>query len=107
MLGRIQETDTSAPVRRGAYLYYTRTEKGKQYDINCRRRDDDEEILLDENLRAEGHDYYGVGVFAVSEDDRYLVYSEDFNGGESYVLRVKDLTKGELLPDELSGTYYS
>ena len=108
MLGRIQETDTSAPVRRGRYVHYTRTEKDKQYDINCRRRDDGpEETLLDENVRAEGHDYYGVGVFAVSDDDRYLAYSEDFSGGESYVIHVKDLHSGDLLPDELTGTYYS
>src|SRR5712691_3401795 len=37
MLGRIQQTDTSAPVRRGEYFYYVRTEEGKQYEIYCRK----------------------------------------------------------------------
>src|SRR3954451_9423966 len=40
MLGRIHETDTSAPTRRGPYQYYVRTEEGKQYEINCRRLED-------------------------------------------------------------------
>ena len=107
MLGRIQETDTSAPTRWGPYEYYSRTEEGKQYSIACRRRDGVEEILLDENVRAEGHDYYAVGVFDVSEDHSVLAFSEDVTGNESYVLRFKDLATGELLPDELHGTYYS
>jgi oligopeptidase B len=107
MLGRIQQTDTSAPVRDGPYSYYSRTEEGRQYDINCRSRDGREEILLDENERAHGHDYYAVGVYECSDDHRYLAFSEDTSGAESYVLRVKDLANGELLPGELARTYYS
>src|SRR5207248_9565279 len=86
LLGRIQETDVSAPVRRGPYEYYVRTEQGKQYEINCRRRDGVEEILLDENVQAEGHEYYAVGIYSVSEDHRLLGYAEDTTGGESYTL---------------------
>src|SRR5215831_1854225 len=37
MLGRIKQTDLSVPVRRGSYYYYSRTEEGKQYPIQCRR----------------------------------------------------------------------
>jgi oligopeptidase B len=50
MLGRIKQTDLSVPTRRGAYLYYSRTEEGKQYPIQCRKNggmDGAEEILLD------------------------------------------------------------
>jgi len=38
MLGRIKETDLSVPYRQGDYFYYSRTEKGKQYPIYCRKR---------------------------------------------------------------------
>ena len=38
MLGRIKETDESVPYREGLYLYYSRTEEGKQYRIFCRKR---------------------------------------------------------------------
>ena len=110
ILSRIQETDTSAPTPRPPYLYYSRTEEGKQYSIICRRKDEPdapEEILFDENAMAEGHDYFSLGVMAVSEDHTLAAYSEDFTGGESYTMRVKDLATGEDLPDVLEGTYYS
>src|SRR5262249_2775110 len=37
ILGRIKEDDTTVPYRRGDYFYYSRTEKGNQYPIHCRR----------------------------------------------------------------------
>src|SRR6185295_14223489 len=40
MLGRIQETDMGVPYRKGAFLYYSRTEAGRQYPIQCRKRDE-------------------------------------------------------------------
>jgi oligopeptidase B len=110
MLSRIQETDVSAPVRRPPFVYFSRTQEGKQYAIACRRRDvadAPEEVILDENVLAEGHDYFAVGVLSVSEDHNLLAYSEDFTGAESYTLRIKDLSSGDLLPDTLEGTYYS
>jgi oligopeptidase B len=109
-LSRIQQTDVSAPTRRGPYRYYTRTEEGKQYPIYCRRSDEpgsEEEILLDENVLAEGHEYFALGTFAPSEDHSLAAYSEDTTGAESYTLRVKDLRTGEHLADTLEGTYYS
>ena len=39
MLARIKEDDTSVPYRFGEWLYYSRTETGKQYPIYCRKRD--------------------------------------------------------------------
>ena len=56
MLGRIKQTDLTVPVRRAGYLYYSRTEEGKQYPIQCRRKgsmDAPEEVLLDPNELAE------------------------------------------------------
>ena len=110
MVGRIQETDTSAPVRLDDYYYYTRTEKGKQYKIYCRKHgslDAEEEILLDLNRLAEGHDYLNLGVFSVSPNQRFLAFSLDTSGAEEYVVRVKDLETGEQLPEEITNTAYS
>ena len=56
---------------------------------------------------AEGHDYFSLGVMAVSEDHTLAAYSEDFTGGESYTMRVRDLASGKDLSDVLEGTYYS
>ncbi len=110
ILGRIQETDMSVPVKRDDYFYYTRTEEGKAYSIQCRKRgtlDAPEEILLDSNALAEGQQYFRLGNFAVSPDHRLLAYSTDLEGDEAYTIYVKDLPTGELLPDRIANTYYS
>src|SRR6266581_2258308 len=102
MLGRIQQTDLSVPYRLRGYLYFTRTEEGKQYAIHCRRCDAEgsaEELLLDLNLLAEGHSFLGLDSFEVSEDNHLLAYSTDTTGFRQYVLQVKDLRDGKTFPE--------
>lgn len=104
--GRIKETDLSVPVKDGEYFYYSRDEEGKQYKIHCRKKgsmDAPEEILLDENVLAEGREYMNVGTFAISPDHRLLAYSIDETGAERYDLVIKNLETGELYPDRIDG----
>ncbi len=108
ILGRIQQTDLSVPTKRGDYLYYTRTEEGKQYAIYCRRHlHGKEEVLLDGNAMAEGKKYFRVGNFVASPNHKLLAYSVDFEGDEAYTIHIKDLTTGNLLSDAIPNTYYS
>jgi oligopeptidase B len=100
MLGRILQTDLSVPYRLRGYLYFTRTEEGKQYPIHCRRSDGEnssEELLLDLNALAAGHSFLSLGAFAVSDDNSLLAYSLDTTGFRRYTLHVKDLRIGETL----------
>jgi oligopeptidase B len=103
MLGRIQETDLSVPYPEGAYLYYTRTEEGKQYPIYCRSDETGELVTLDLNALANenGYKFLSVGAYRVSDDGRYLAYTTDTTGFREYTLRIKDLQTGEHLPDVL------
>ncbi|WP_163506966.1 S9 family peptidase [Fodinicola acaciae] len=115
---RTQETDLSVPARKGDWWYYSRTVEGQQYSIHCRaavtgdeppatgEAVDGEQVLLDENELAEGHDFLSVGTFDVSPDGRLLAYAVDFDGNERFTLRVKDLETGELLGDEVPDTFY-
>lgn len=110
MKGRIQETDSTVPEKRGGYLYYERTEAGKQYPIFCRRKDSPdspEEILLDQNVLAEGKIFCSVSGFAVSPDGNKLAYSVDRNGDEVYTIHIKDLQTGALFPEAISNAYGS
>jgi oligopeptidase B len=110
MLGRIQQTDVSVPVKRGGYFYYSRTEEGKQYPIYCRKKgslDTQEEVLLDGNQMAEGKKYFRVGNFVASPNHKLLAYSVDFEGDEAYTIHVKNLETGKLQSDEIPNTYYS
>ena len=104
-LGRIQQTDLSVPVRRGAYHYYSRTEEGKQYAIQCRRKASKagsydaaaaEELLLDQNELAKGLTFLGLGSLALSDDDRTLLFSTDTTGYRQYTLFTKDLATGKV-----------
>ncbi len=104
MLGRILQTDLSVPYRLRGYLYFARTEEGKQYPIHLRRRDTEnapEELLLDLNALAEGHSFLSLGALAVSDDNSLLAYSLDPTGFRQYTLQIKDLRSGETLPERI------
>ncbi len=127
MKARIKETDMSVPSRRGPWWYYGRSEEGKSYPIHCRRPaadvdelppagepGGDEEILLDENVLAEGHDYFALGTAVVSPDHRVLAYGTDTAGDERYELRFRSigadgLSDGpaEVVPDTGYGLAWS
>ena len=101
MLGRIKETDLSVPIRRDGYWYYSRTEEGKQYSIQCRRKgsmaEGSEEILVDLNVLAEGKPFMTLGDVAVSDDTNLLAYSTDETGFRQYTMVIKDLRTGQFL----------
>src|SRR5438067_11062915 len=70
MLSRIQEDDSTPPVRVGSFWYYQRTEKGKQYPILCRSASPGaaEHVVLDLNVLAAGKKFLGLGGWQVSDD---------------------------------------
>lgn len=106
---RLQEDDQTVPVQIDDFLYYERTEAGRQYPIYCRRSgsiDAPEEILLDLNRLAEDSTYAAIGNICPSPNHRLLAYSFDDAGDETYTLFVKDLATGELLPERIPNTYY-
>jgi len=112
---RILETDLTAPIKDGEWWYTSRTEEGRNYAIHCRGRsaaDATSQILLDENHEAEGRDFFSVDSFDISNSQQLLAWSVDFDGGEKYTLRFRDLDSGLELPDVVeeiawSGTAWS
>lgn len=107
MKARIKEKDESVPVFKNGYFYYTRTEDGKQYYKYCRKKgslEAPEELLLDVDKMAEGHAYYAVSGFAVSEDNKLLAYAIDEVSRRQYTIHVKNLETGEILKDEIKNT---
>jgi oligopeptidase B len=117
---RTKETDLSVPTRRGSWWYYTRSFDGKQYDVVCRCPVADpndweppvfdehtdipgEQVLLDQNIEAEGRDFFALGAASVSIDGNILAYSSDVVGDERYTLRFKNLRTSELYPDQIVG----
>ena len=121
---RVKQTDMSVPTRAGDYWYYGRSEEGKEYGFSCRipvsegqdpweppvipeeGKPSGEQILLDNNALAEGHDYFALGAASVTKSGRYLAYSTDTEGDERFELFIKDLSTGELLDDHLTDIFY-
>jgi oligopeptidase B len=102
MVAHIKETDMSVPYRWGGYFYYTRTEQGKQYPINCRKKGSinaKEEVVLDQNELATDLKFFSVGAFVPSDDGNLLAYSTDTTGYRQYKLQFKDLRTGQVLPE--------
>lgn len=119
---RIEETDISVPVLRGAWWYFERTREGLDYAISCRVASapgdftppvidanstlPDEQIILDENVEAEGHDFLSVGVLMVSPDDQWVAVGTDFEGNERHHVTVRPLAGQTPISDELDDVYY-
>ncbi len=122
ILSRIDEDDLSVPVKKGPWMYFWRTRQGLSYPIHCRMKAssaasvdfdlmrhkdrEDEEVILDENDLAAGHDYFALGNMEVSPDHRFLAYLFDTTGSEVFTLRIRDLHAGSDLDEEVAGTSY-
>ena len=108
-VGRVQETDTSAPVFHKGWWTYTRTVEGLDYEIYCRRlgsMEAAEQVLLDGNELAKGHKYFDLGYAERSPDENLLAYAADFDGSERHELHFRDLSSGKDLSDIVTGVYY-
>ena len=53
-----------------------------------------EELLLDLDALAEGHEFFSLGGSSISPDARMLAWSVDTEGDERYTVRVKDVADG-------------
>jgi oligopeptidase B len=117
---RTKETDLSVPSRRGDWWYYGRSFEGKQYGVQCRCPVSDpddwtppeldehteipgEQVLLDENVEAEGHDFFSLGAASVTLDGNTLAFSVDVVGDERYTLKFRNLSTGEMYDDTIVG----
>jgi oligopeptidase B len=113
LTARVPPEEESVRWARGGYSYFTRTLPGQNYPQFRRVRPgsgERSELLLDqEQLLADPActgGYVELGVREVSPDGRLLAYSVDFDGGELYQLRVRDLARGVDLADRIEATYY-
>lgn len=111
MKGRIKEDDQTVPYFKSGYYWYVRYEKGDEYPIYCRRRenmDAEEEIILDVNQLAAGKAYYQVGGTSTTPDQKTLAFATDEVGRRIYTICFKNLNTGEIYPDlipEVTGNF--
>lgn len=104
---RIKQDDESVPVRKRGYLYYTRFEKGQDYGLHCRKKDEKnakEEIMLNGPEMGKDKSYFQIGGRAISTNNQLLVFGVDYVSRRQYTLYFKDLETGKLLKDKIENT---
>jgi oligopeptidase B len=104
LIGRLKQDDDTVPVHQRGYWYYQRFETGGEFALYCRRKGSmqaAEQVMLDANAMAKGHEFFSVGATAVSPDGRLLAFTQDLVGRRQFTLRVKNLQTGALLPDQV------
>src|SRR5690554_1903401 len=107
MKARIKEDDSSVPYLYNGYYYITRFEKNKDYPIYTRKKGSlgaDEEILFDCNEMAKGHAYFNLRGINISDDNKWAAFAIDTVSRREYVIQIKDLVSGEILPDKIEKT---
>ena len=107
MKARIKEDDSSVPYKLNGFWYLTEFQKGKEYPIHKRRKDsldNNDEILFDVNLMAEGHPYYNLGGISISTNNELCSFGVDNVSRRIYTIQIKDLKTGEILPDVIENT---
>ncbi|MEO6254516.1 MAG: S9 family peptidase [Ferruginibacter sp.] len=104
MKARIKEKDESVPTFKNGYFYYSRVVEGKDYFVYCRKKGTlqaAEEVLLDVNDMAQGHNYFSATGFDVSMDNKLLAYGVDMISRRQYNIYVKNLETGEIYKDKI------
>ena len=104
IIGRLRQDDASVPVYERGYWYYVRYETGKQYPLHARRKgtlEAPEQVLLDENALSAGHEYFDIGSYEVSDDNRLIAWTQDTVGRREYELRFREIDSGKDLADRL------
>jgi oligopeptidase B len=107
IVGRIKQTDESVPYKDNGYWYYTRYEQGQEYPIYCRKKgvlEAPEEILVNVNELAKGHDYFQLRGVNVSEDNKLVAYAVDTVSRRRYTVYIKDLQSGKIVEQPVPNT---
>ncbi|UNY97999.1 S9 family peptidase [Zhouia spongiae] len=107
MKGRIKEDDTSVPYKYNGYWYITRYETGKDYPVYTRKKESleaEEEVIFDCNEMAEGHSYFNLRGINISPDNKLAAFGIDTVSRRQYVIQVKNLETGEILPVKIDNT---
>lgn len=103
---RINADDSSVPVQDGDWIYRVRYSAGEDYPRHERQpaSGGDWQLLLDENLEAEGSDHYELGLLAISPDGQRMALAEDRLGRWLFSLRLQNLATGQWWPETIANT---
>lgn len=101
MKARMKENDTSPPVFKNGYWYYSKVKAGKGQSLFYRKKESlsaKEELLIDENKEAKKHGFYELVGFEISKNNQFMAFAEDIEGSGVCQIRFKNLVTNKVLP---------
>ena len=107
MTARLEPNVESIPVFDNGYWYWSKYEEGKDYPIYIRQKgslEAPQEVLLDENKRAEGHEFYSLAAMKISTNDQLMAIAEDIISRRQYKIRIMNLDTGKFYPEVIENT---
>jgi oligopeptidase B len=107
MTARLEPNVESVPFFDKGYWFWVKYEEGQDYPIHIRQKgslEAPQEVLIDQNKRAEGHEYYRLSDIDISPNQNFLGLSEDTVSRRCYDIRIKDLTSGGFFPEVIENT---
>ena len=97
LLSRTADFDQTAPYTIGNWTRFACIEKEQSYWVYKRTHTNGQtEILLDENKRAEGLDYFDIDTAQVNPAQTHIAWLEDTQGHERFTLHIKNLDTGTI-----------
>jgi oligopeptidase B len=105
LVGRIQQDDDTVPYKDRDYRYWSRYQAGQQYAVHLRQAvaGGPEQVIVDVNKEAAGHEFYAVGGRAVSPKQDLVAFAEDLTGRRQYTLRFRDIASGKDVGERIPG----
>lgn len=130
MRGRIKEDDSQPPIFDHGYWYWMQFATGAEYPQYLRQQGSADsfpqvatsavgaqatssgkapltQVMLDGPEMAKGKPFFSVGSTAVSPDNNWLAWTDDFAGRRTSTLRCKDLRTGVVAADAVPGVLES
>ena len=117
-------TDVTVPIREGEFWYFRRFVEGQSYATHHRapvQRDEagvpvplvpspgvptrGEELLVDENEWARGHEFFRLADLYPSPDGRLIAWARDTSGDERYTWVVQEAS-GRVIDEAVAGAGY-
>jgi oligopeptidase B len=107
MKSRVNPNDSTLPIKKGEYFYYSKHSHDKEFPIYCRKYkslNNPEKTILDANLLAKGKSFFKINNVTPSPNGEWIAFSIDSSGRNLFTIRFKNLKTGKLLKTKIENT---
>ena len=105
LISQVPEHETTFPINNSDYSYYEKTTKSDQLPKYFRKDSkDNEELIIDANLKLQDQEYYSIKSISPSFDNNLIAFSEDNNGRREYAIKILNPVDMSLMNDVIEGT---